>query len=89
LVRPIPQYSAACWDPYTEGQMNALYRIQKNAAPFTHHRKYSDWESVAKVRTLAQLCALLKLILRNGLRKLYVTGCHGLTIWIGLNTVEN
>jgi len=24
LVRPIPEYKPACWDPYIEGEMNAL-----------------------------------------------------------------
>jgi len=24
LARPIPEYSVACWDPYREGQINAL-----------------------------------------------------------------
>ena len=40
--------------------MNALYRIQKKAAAFIHLTKYSDWESVAQVRTIAQLCPLFK-----------------------------
>ena len=60
MVHPIPQYSAACWDPYEEGQMNALYRIQSKAAQFTHRMKYFDWEIWAQVRTLAGLCALFK-----------------------------
>jgi hypothetical protein len=29
LVRPILQYGAACWDPYREGQISALDRVQK------------------------------------------------------------
>jgi len=40
--------------------MNALYRIQKKAAAFNFITKYSDWFSVAQVRTLAQLCAHFK-----------------------------
>jgi hypothetical protein len=28
LVRPILEYGAACWDPYREGQINALDRVQ-------------------------------------------------------------
>jgi hypothetical protein len=27
LVRPILEYGAACWDPYREGQINALDRV--------------------------------------------------------------
>jgi hypothetical protein len=34
LVRPILEYGAACWDPYMEGQINALVRVQKKAAKF-------------------------------------------------------
>jgi len=45
---------------YTEGQINALYRIQMKAAPFTHHTKYSDRENLAHSRTLALLCAIFK-----------------------------
>jgi len=29
LVRPILEYGATCWDPYREGQINALDRVQK------------------------------------------------------------
>jgi hypothetical protein len=28
-VRPIPEYGAACWDPYREGQINALTRCKR------------------------------------------------------------
>jgi len=37
LVRPIFEYGAACWDPYREGQISALDRVQKKAAKFAHH----------------------------------------------------
>jgi hypothetical protein len=32
FVRPILEYGAACWDPYREGQINALDRVQQKAA---------------------------------------------------------
>jgi len=32
LVRPILEYGAACWDPYREGQIRALDRVQNKAA---------------------------------------------------------
>jgi len=32
LVRPILEYGAVCWDPYREGQVRALNRMQKRAA---------------------------------------------------------
>jgi hypothetical protein len=28
-------YRAVCWDPYREGQINALNRVEKRAAKFT------------------------------------------------------
>jgi len=30
-VRPILEYGAVCWDPYREGQVSALNRVQKRA----------------------------------------------------------
>jgi hypothetical protein len=39
LVRPILEYGAACWDPYREGQISALDRVQKKAAKFAHHTR--------------------------------------------------
>jgi len=30
LVHPILEYGAAWWDPFREGQINALDRVQKN-----------------------------------------------------------
>ena len=37
LVRPVLEYGAACWDPYREGQISVLDRVQKKAAKFAHH----------------------------------------------------
>jgi len=42
LVRPILEYGAACWDPYREGQISALDRVQKKAAKFAHHTSSSN-----------------------------------------------
>jgi hypothetical protein len=42
LVRPILEYGAACWDPYRNGQINALHRVQNMTA---HHRNDSNWET--------------------------------------------
>jgi len=60
LVSPILQHGAACWDPCREGEINALDRVQKEAAQFTNHTKDSDWETLAQRRTIARLCALFK-----------------------------
>ena len=38
LVGPILEYGAASWDPYMEGQIIALDRVQKKGAKFAHHK---------------------------------------------------
>ena len=38
FVGPILEYGAACCDPYREGQITALDRVQKKAAKFAHHK---------------------------------------------------
>ena len=60
LVRPILEYGAAWWDPYTEFQISALDRLQKKAAKFAHHSGGSDWETLAQRRKVARMCALYK-----------------------------
>ena len=49
-----------CWDPYREGQISALDRVQKKAAKFAHHRKSPNWETLASRRKLSRICALFK-----------------------------
>jgi len=58
LVRPVLEYGSTCWDPCTEGQVNALDRIQKKASQFTNHTKDSDWETLAQCRTITRLCTI-------------------------------
>jgi len=60
LVRPILEYGAACWDPYREGQISALDRVQKKAAKFAHYTNSPNWEILASPRKLSRTCALLK-----------------------------
>ena len=60
LVNPVLEYGSACWDPWTEGQINVLDRVQKKAAQFTNHTKDSDWETLAQRRMIARLWALFK-----------------------------
>jgi hypothetical protein len=43
LMRPILEYGVVCWDPYMEGQINALDLVQKKVAKFAHHRNESNW----------------------------------------------
>ena len=45
LVWPILEYGAACWDPYSVGQIKALEGVQKRAAKFAHHEGDTDWET--------------------------------------------
>ena len=60
LVRPILEYGAACWDPYREGQIIALDKMQKKAAKFAYHTNSSNWETLASCRKLSRICALFK-----------------------------
>jgi len=60
LVRPILEYGAACWDPYREGQIIALDRVQKKAAKFAHYTNSPNWETWASRRKLSRICALFK-----------------------------
>ena len=57
LVCQILEYGAACWDPYREGQISALNRVQTKAAKFAHHKNSSNW---ASRRKLSRICALFK-----------------------------
>jgi len=60
LVRPILEYGAACWDPYREGQISALDRVQRKRPNFAHHTNISNWETLASRRKLSRICALFK-----------------------------
>jgi hypothetical protein len=37
LVRPMLECGAVCWDPYREGQIGALNRVQGRAAEFANN----------------------------------------------------
>jgi hypothetical protein len=60
LVRPVLEYGAACWDPYREGQIIALDRVQNKATKFAHHINGSNWETLALHRKLSRICAFCK-----------------------------
>ena len=60
LVRPILECEAACWDPYREGQIHALDRVQKKAAKFAYHRNKSNWETLTQRGKISRICAVLK-----------------------------
>jgi hypothetical protein len=54
LVRPILEYGATCWDPYTNKW------VQKKAAKFAHHYNSPNSETFASHRKLLRICALFK-----------------------------
>jgi hypothetical protein len=60
IVRPILEYGASCWDPYREGRINALDRMQKKAAKFVNYANISVWETLAQRRKIARICAVFK-----------------------------
>jgi len=55
LVRPILEYGASCWDPYNEGQINALDHVQKKAANFANHTNDSIWETLVYRSVIADI----------------------------------
>jgi len=60
LVRPILEYGAACWDPYREGQIYSLDRVQKKAVKFAYHMSESNWETLSQRRKISRICAVFK-----------------------------
>ena len=60
LVRPILEYGAVCRNPYREGQITALDRVQKKAVKFAHHTNSLNWETLVSRRKLSRICALFK-----------------------------
>ena len=38
-----------CWDPYREGHVSALNRVQKRAAKFANNINDSGWETLAQI----------------------------------------
>jgi hypothetical protein len=60
LVSQILEYGAACWDPYREGQIPALDRVQKKGAKFAYHTNESNCETLSQHRKISSICALFK-----------------------------
>ena len=54
------------------------------AAPSTNHTKDSDWKTLAQHRITAYLCTLFVLYYGEWVGQLYMAGCEGLTISVGL-----
>jgi len=49
LVGPILEYGAVCWDPYRDGQVSALNRVQKREAKFANNINEMGWETLHRV----------------------------------------
>jgi hypothetical protein len=60
LLRPIFRYRTVCWDSYTEGQASALNPVQKRAAKFANNINESGWNTLARRRLIARICAIFK-----------------------------
>ena len=60
LVRPNFEYGASCWDPYREGQIIALDRVQKIAAKFANLTNDSVGDTSVLRRKTARICALFE-----------------------------
>ena len=54
LERPVLECGSAGWDPCTEGQINELDRVQKEAAQFTDHTEEYERETLAQRRAIAR-----------------------------------
>ena len=65
LVRPIFEYRTVCWDPYREGQVSALNPVQMRAAKFANNINESGWETLARRRLIARICAIFKAYARG------------------------
>ena len=59
-MRPILEYEASCWDPYREGHINALDRVQKKEAKFAYRKNDSVWETLAQHKKIALICTIFK-----------------------------
>jgi hypothetical protein len=59
LVRPILEYGAACWEPYREGQIHALDRVQNKVTKFAYRTNESTWETLSQRRMISRIVSPL------------------------------
>jgi len=59
-VLPILEYGAVFWDPYREGQIRVLDRVQKKDAKFAYHTNESNWETLSQRRKISRTYAHFK-----------------------------
>ena len=83
-VRPILEYAAIVWSPYTNININKLESVQRRAARYvmSDFNRYSSvsemlsilqWNSLKKWRDTQSLCVLYKIL--NGLIDVLLPGC--------------
>jgi hypothetical protein len=58
LRRLILEYGVSYWDPYREGQINALDRLQNKVAKSANDTRDSGWGNLAQRRKVSHICAL-------------------------------
>ena len=73
LVRPLVEYSAAVWDPYTQANIDKIEMVQRRAARWTLNRYHNTssvtemlnhlaWPTLETRRTHARLCLMYKMV---------------------------
>ena len=73
LVRPLTEYSAAVWDPYTQCNIHSLEMVQRRAARWTLNRYHNtssvsdmldhlNWPTLQYRRSDARLCLMYKMV---------------------------
>jgi hypothetical protein len=65
LLPPILEYETASLDPFREGQINALDRVQKKAAKFANLTKDCNWETLVQHGKIPRICSLQSVLRRT------------------------
>ena len=80
LVCPILEYEAACWDPYREGQISALGRVQKKRSNLHIIRTVQTGKIWHRVESYHAYVPSSKRTLGTARGRLLVTDYNGHTI---------
>ena len=67
LARPILEYGAACWDPYREGQITALDRVQKSGQICTSYEQFELGNFGVAYKVTTHMCSLQSVLWRAGM----------------------
>jgi hypothetical protein len=68
-VGTVLEYGAVCWDPYREGQVSALNRLQTRAAQFANNINESVWETLAQRTLIGRIATISRETPGDGLGK--------------------